>query len=313
MRAMAKRRAVVLVALALVLGLVPTASGQTSPMRAADGQWTGYVSFVGNGISFRGSFEFESAGGQLDGSFGWAGADVTVGGVVSGPDTRPRFDITSIVSSGIDVPDASGGGEIEFTAATCERLEGDGVFIDVSGRVDISSTVWWAVRRGTSPDVQPFFEALDALRQDVSDILDSLESGAIVVGGVYHRLLPSLIDAEELASQLARSEGCGEEFYRSVITSEVERLFLFALANPDIDVFTFGQLMITAARAGVIGSGNESGGLDDYARDAFDARLFKAIEDADSTELLMLAAIAEDLGWDQLAADAVFAYEEATG
>jgi hypothetical protein len=98
-----------------------------------------------------------------------------------------------------------------------------------------------------------------------------------------------------------------------VIASEVERLLLFALNNPDINVFDFGQLMVTSARASVIGSGNEAGGLDEVARGAFETRLNAAVEAADTTELLILGALAGDLGWEDLAQDALFAYEAADG
>jgi len=89
------------------------------------------------------------------------------------------------VSNGVDIPDVSGGGEIRFTAATCERLEGIGVNIDVEliGAADISEAVWWAVRSEAATDPTAFFEAFEALQVKVGDLLKSLEGGAVIAGG----------------------------------------------------------------------------------------------------------------------------------
>lgn len=300
----------------LVVTSVLPASAQTTELRAVEGNWSGFVSFISNNIPFRGSFEFVSAAGELEGSFQWASSTVSAAGVVSGPDTRPRFDLTSIVSSGIDVPDVTGGGEIEFTAATCERLEGTGVFIDVSGRVEVSSPVWWAVKSDTASDLAPFFNSLEALRVEVNEVLDGLESGAVILeGGVIGRIEPLVAEAESLASGLDRSEGCGIEFYRSVVASEVERLLLFALANPDLDVFTLGQILLTAVRAGVIGSGGEvdSSFLDTAAYDAVAGRIADAVAAEDTVALIILSAIAEDMGWADLEVAALVALTRLVG
>jgi hypothetical protein len=301
-----------LVLLVLVGTIAPAASAQTPSLRADEGEWSGHVSFVGGGIPFRGSFQFTSAGGVVEGSFGWSSDTVSVGGVVSGPDTMPRFDLTSVLTGGIDVPDVSGGGEIMFTAGTCERLEGTGVNIDVAQMVDISSIVWWAIRTTSAPDIGAFLDAYDTLRQEVADVLATLETGAVVLGGgVLGRIEPLLAEAERLASQLNRTEGCGIEFYRSIIAIEIGQLFDFLLANPNVNEFVLAQILLTAARAGLIGSGNEAGpsDLDAVAQGLLEVRIASAIEAADPVELLILALVAEDLGWDDLAADARFALE----
>lgn len=306
-----RSRALCLAGLLVLVTLVPPASAQTPTLRAADGDWSGHVSFVSGGIPFRGSFAFTSAGGEVEGSFGWSGGSVVVGGAVSGPDTMPRFDLTSVVSNGIDVPDVSGGGEIMFTAGTCERLEGTGVNIDVQQMVDSSSIVWWAVRSSAAPDIDAFLDAYDALRLEVAEVLDTLDGGVVLGGGVFARIEPLLAEAERLAAQLDRSEGCGSEFYRSVLASEVSRLFEYLFENPDVEAFLLAQILLTAARAGLIGSGNEAGpDANDLAvQDLLEARINAAIEAADTTELTYLSAIAEDLGYDELAADALFALE----
>ncbi len=285
-------------------------SAPASDFRAEPGDWSGFVSFLGGGLAFRGTFSFASADGEVDGTFGWSGPGVVIGGVVSGPDDMPRFDLTSVVSGGVDIADVSGGGEIEFTVATCERLEGTGVNIDVAQMVDIGSIVWWAVRTDTASDLGPFFDSLDSLRTEVNDIIDSLERGSVILGGgVVGRIEPLLVDAEALASQLDRTEGCGTEFYRSVIASQVERLLLHVLANPDVDVFTLGQVLLTAVRGGVIGSGSESDQsvLDGAAQELVADRIASAAESGNVPELEVLSWIAEDLGWDELAYEAVAA------
>lgn len=50
----------------LVVTSVLTASAQTTELRATEGDWSGFVSFVGNNIPFQGSFEFVSAAGELE-------------------------------------------------------------------------------------------------------------------------------------------------------------------------------------------------------------------------------------------------------
>lgn len=307
-------RASIVVVMAAVAG-VP-ASAQTAELRAVEGDWSGFVGFVGGGIPFQGGFSFTSAGGEVDGSFGWSGGSTVVGGVVGGPDTKPRFELTSVTSGGVAVPDVSGGGEIEFTAATCERLEGTGVNIDVAQMVDVGSIVWWAVRTGSASDLGSFFESLNALRDEVNDLLDRLESGAVILGGgVLGRIEPLLVESEELASELDRTENCGIEFYRSVIASEVERLLLFALSNGDIDVFTLGQILLTAVRAGVIGSGGESGPgvLDTASYDALAERIAAASSSSDTVELEILSVIAGDMGWVDLEAEAIVALMRIVG
>ncbi|MDR9451166.1 MAG: hypothetical protein RI637_08115, partial [Acidimicrobiia bacterium] len=102
------------VALACLLALVvPAASAQTPELRAAEGEWVGFISFRGTTAqtdqSFRGGFEFASAGGEVEGTFQWGGGVTQIGGVVSGPDTIPRFDLTSVMSNGVDIPDVTGG------------------------------------------------------------------------------------------------------------------------------------------------------------------------------------------------------------
>lgn len=309
-------RSVSLIVLALSVALVPAASAQTPVLRAAQGDWVGHVGFVGGGIPFRGSFQFTSSGGEVEGTFGWSSSTVVVGGVVSGPDTMPRFDLTSVISGGVDVPDVSGGGEIMFTAATCERLEGTGVNIDVAQMVEISSISWWAVRTTSVSDIGPFLDAYDALRLEIADVLSTLERGGIVLGGgVFERVEPLLAEAERLAARLGRTERCGLEFYRSLLAGEVGGLFAYLIANPDVEPFLLAQLLLTAARAGIIGSGSEAGpgDADLAAQGLLEARIAAAIEADDPTELLILVLVAEDLGWDGLAADARLALEAVGG
>ncbi|HEC11624.1 MAG TPA: hypothetical protein ENI86_18965 [Acidimicrobiales bacterium] len=262
--------------------------------------------------SARGSFEFTSVAGEVDGTFQWSSGEVTIGGVVGGSDAAPRFDLTSVVFQGTSIPDVSGGGEIRFTAATCERLEGEAVNIDVERMgVQIDEVVWWAIRRGASGDAGAFFESLQALREEVSDLLESLRAGRIDVGGVFGRVEPALVGAERLAAQLDRTEGCGSGFYRSVIASEIELLALYVLENPDLDAFQIGQLLITAARAGVIGSGTESepGVLEVELKGLLADRVAAAIAAEDTTELVLLGALAEELGWDDIAEQAALAMQ----
>jgi hypothetical protein len=304
-------------ALAVLLALaVPAASAQTPELRAAEGDWVGYISFRGTTAQTdqtpRGGFEFTSAGAEVEGTFHWGAGVTQIGGVVSGPDTMPRFDLTTVVSNGVDIPDVTGGGEILFTAASCERLEGTGVNIDVEmmGAAEISEIVWWAVRGEAASDPAAFFEAFEALQVKVGDLLKSLEGGAVIAGGgIGGQIEPLLAEAETLAAQLSRAEGCGLEFYRSVIAAEVQRLVDYILANPDVDVFTLGQVLLAAVRAGVIGSGSaaDSAGLEGAAQSLLADRIAAAADAEDVVELEVLSWMAEDLGWEDLAYDAIVA------
>jgi hypothetical protein len=89
----------------------------------------------------------------------------------------------------------------------------------------------------------------------------------------------------------------------------VARLVDFLLANPDLDVFTMGQILLSAVRAGVIGSGSEAGSGDVEAalQGLFADRIAAARQTESVSELEILLFIAEDLGWDDLAYDALAA------
>ena len=163
-----------LVASLMAVGVAP-AGGQGGELRAAEGTWLGRVSFVGNGIPFRGAFQFQSAAGQVDGDFEWAGGGAVLGGVVTGPDTMPQFILNYGTSRGIDIPDVTGGGEIQFLRATCERLEGIGV--NIAGRQTLTDIEWWAIREGATEDPEAFFDALESLQTEVNLLIDDLETG----------------------------------------------------------------------------------------------------------------------------------------
>lgn len=292
--------------------MAPAASAQTPEMRAVEGNWVGHISFRGTtnrtDQTFRGGFEFMSAGGEVEGTFQWGGGITQIGGVVEGPDTMPRFGLTSVVSNGVNIPDVSGGGEILFTAATCERLEGTGVNIGVERMgADISEIVWWAVRDGATSEPAAFFEAFEALQVKIGDLIKSLESGAVIVDGVGGQLEPLLAEAETLAARLGRTDGCGLEFYRSVIAAEVSRLIDAILANPDVGVYNLGQILLTAVRVGLIGGEAANPEVELAAHEVLAQRIQAAIEAEDFTELEILSLIAEDLGWDDLLYEAIYA------
>ena len=222
----------------LALGVGP-ASSQPDSLRAEEGNWVGRVSFVGNGIPFSGSFEFVSAGGTVDGEFGWAGGGAALGGTISGPDTMPVFTLTNGTSNGIVLPDVTGGGEIEFLRATCERLEGTGV--NIAGPMSVANIDWWAVREGAVEDPTAFFAALEALQTEVNLLIDDVTAGRVIIGDVFGDLEIAITQAEAAAAAMDRTVGCGLEFYRSIIAAEVSQLLDFVLANPDINAFDFAN------------------------------------------------------------------------
>ncbi|KAA3637220.1 MAG: hypothetical protein DWP92_08240 [Armatimonadetes bacterium] len=303
----------------VLAAVMPVATAQPSEISAGEGDWVGFVSFTGSSIngvpySFRGSFGFSSVGGELDGVFGWSGGDVAMEGVVSGPASMPRFELTGGVSRGVTLTDVSGGGEIQFTTSTCERLEGIGVNWDqvFAGAATITDVVWWAVRDGAATtDPGAFFEAVESLRIEISDIVRSLEAG-VAVASVADRVEPLIADAERLASSLNRSDGCGLAFYRSVIAAEVLQLVDFVLSDPTVGVLTFAQVMLMAVRTGVVGSGSETGGdsVETRARDAMAARIASAIATENAAQLDILARLASDMGWEDLEREAIIGIVE---
>ena len=94
-----------------------------------------------------------------------------------------------------------------------------------------------------------------------------------------------------------------------MIAAEVSRLIDFIVANPDVGVFTLGQILLTAVRAGLIGSGAEAANpeVELAAYGVLEQRIDAAIEADDVVELEILALIAEDLGWEDLELEALLA------
>ncbi len=287
--------------LALMAAVLP-ASAQTG-RRAAPGEWVGFVSFSTDVGDFRGGFEFESAGGELEGSFQWSGDQQVISGVVSGPDTMPRFDLTSVVLGGAAIPDVSGGGEVELIHAGCERIEGRGVNVDVARLVDMESVVWFAIRDGATTDPTAWFETMDGLRHDVSRIIDGILAGTAIHVGVLDGVADLIVAAEIMASAMARFDGCDDAFYRSIIAAEIQPLLGFLIQDPDVPILEWNRVVLMLVRVGVIGSGSETGSADadDSVLGAFEARLEAAIENEDEIALVLLAGLADMVGWADLA------------
>lgn len=72
-----------------------------------------------------------------------------------------------------------------------------------------------------------------------------------------------------------------------MIAAEVLRLVDYILANPDVDVFTLGQVLLVAVRAGVIGSGSDgaSADIEVAAQALLSERIAAAAEAEDVVEL----------------------------
>lgn len=288
-----------------VLGLgLPSAGSQPGELRASEGNWLGRVGFVSSGLVFRGAFQFQSAAGEVAGAFEWSSAGTVLGGTIAGPDTMPQFILTYGTSGGIEIPDVTGGGEIQFLRASCERLEGTGV--NIVGPQAISDIEWWAIREGATEDPEAFFESLEALQAEVNLLIDDVEAGRVIIGDVFTDLELAITDAEDLAADLDRTVGCGLDFYRSVIAAEVNRLLDFVLANPDINIFDFARIILAAVSAGLMGSGAEpfASDLTAQVQSVVADRIATAIENSDVVELMLLATLSEQLGWEGEAAQA---------
>lgn len=317
---MTKRRRLTAIAVTLfmMVGIVPVATAQPAGISAGEGDWIGFVSFIGAGPagpahSFQGSFGFTSAGGELDGTFGWASSGVSMAGVVTGPSTMPQFILTSGTTNGSPIPDVTGGGEIQFTASTCERLEGIGVNWDqvFANAATITDVIWWAVRDNVATDPGAFFEAVDALRSQVNDVVDGIIA-ASGVGVTLSQIAPLIAEAERVGSALNRSDGCGLAFYRSVIANEIARLVDWVITHPGISDAHFAEIMLMGVRAGLMGSGAETGAgsYESRARDATAARIAAAVAAMDRTALDYLAWLSADMGWDDLEREAILGIVE---
>lgn len=292
------------------------AAAQSDELRAVEGEWVGAISFIGVGLTGNtyetaGDFAFVSAGGSLEGTFQWSTVGTQIAGAVTGPDTRPRFELTSVISNGTPIPDVRGGGEVELLVATCERLEGTGrpdPGIPVSQDVE-----WWALRRDATGAADPgaFFDALGTLQSEVGLTIDDLESGRVILTAAFADLEAAIADAERIGAQLDRTEGCGLEFYRSLVAAQVRRLLDVLFADSDIPAHRVSLVLGMAVRAGLLGSGAEGGNpdLEAAARTLLEQRIADASDENDATGLTYLALIAEDLGYDDLAAQAQTAME----
>lgn len=289
-----------------VLGLaVPPATSQPPTLRAEPGEWVGFVSFRGADLPFAGRFSFTSAGGTLDGEFSWSGANTVLSGIVTGPDTMPQFVMTSVVSAGVNIPDVSGGGEVQFTAATCERIEGVGVNIQTTAPV--SDTVWWAVRRDStgSADIEAFFDAAARLQEQVDLLVDDIVNERMILSIALLDLRVALQAAEQLSDDLERTPSCGSEVYRSVVAGEVQRLLDFLLSNPEIESLVFAQTLLAIMNAGLVSPAGGVGiDIEVAVLDTLAARIRAAEAEGDVGALEIYAILAEDLGWLTLAAEA---------
>lgn len=92
-----------------------------------------------------------------------------------------------------------------------------------------------------------------------------------------------------------------------MIAAEVSRLIDAILANPDVGVYNLGQILLTAVRVGLIGGEAANPEVELAAHEVLAQRIQAAIEAEDFTELEILSLIAEDLGWDDLLYEAIYA------
>lgn len=306
------RRILALIVLLGVLAVSAPASGsQVAELEAGEGSWAGTVSFVGSSggvtAAFSGGFDMVVfADGSVEGTFGWsrAGASPIISGVIVGTASDIVFEITSVISNGVAIPDASGSGEVELTFVLCERIEGTAGRLDTSAVV--TNIVWWAVRDAAASASPGFLDATQELRVELNELIRTFEAtGAIA----FDELEVLLDEAEMLAAALPRTPQCGgDAFYRSIIAPELTQLLLaVALADPSVvDAATFERVVYAAARAGLIGfnpSVPSAAGLTSATLFGLDDRIEAAADSGDAESLEVYLTLAVMFGWtDQEAA-----------
>lgn len=280
------------------------AAAQPGP-RIGQGSWTGYVSFSTEVGVFRGGFDIVSVGGTLDGVFSWTGP-ATIAGEISGPDTRPRFDVTQASSGGVIIRDASGSGEVRLTHTTCERVEGVAENIEAAQFIDFGTVVWFAVRDGVMPDVTSFFDTIELLRQRAGEIAEDLANNVAATEATLLGLGILVREAEELASRAARFDECSDlGEYRSVIAAELAPILEALAANTELFAVEWARVVLNLSMDGII-----DGDAEVALRENLSLRLENAVLDDDLLAIELLGGLADLMGWFDLADAADLLLEE---
>lgn len=312
-----RRRIAVVSAVAVLALSTLTASAQQ--LAAEEGAWEGMVSFRGQAFNFDGTFtgEFEMlvlADGSVEGTFFWSNASrgitTEVFGAVTGTAAEIRFEISELLSNGVSIDGASGGGDIELTFVTCERIEGTASRVDTAAV--ISAVNWFAIRASAAsiaPDVLAELRSLEVLVAEV--VRDFQDTGSLDLGA----LDAVLADAERLGALLERSAACESEaaFFRSLIADDLEPLLELVVGDGlvpggDVSPAVFSEIVLAALRAGLFGSAGSGTIYDEFVPLAIMDRIEAAAASDDGEALEIYLALTIMLGYEDLvqqAADAI--------
>ena len=319
-----RRWTTVVTAVACLALLTVGASAQQ--LAADEGVWQGQVSFRGESGDFDGRFAGTFslnvlADESVEGSFGWTntsgGTSTAIGGVIVGTSSEIRFEITDVVSNGVSIDGASGGGDVELTFVSCERIEGRAAQLDTSARV--SEVIWFAVRDSVASLSPGVLAALAELGEQVNDVLVDYRATGVLDFGL---LDGALNQAEELGVALERSAACEGDaaLFRSLIAADLEPLLELVVGDglvpgdANVSAFVFQEIVFAALRAGLFGSGaagTPPGSIyDDLVQVTIDERIDAAAARGDLDALSIYWSMSTMLGYEDLEAKAAAAIVE---
>ena len=315
-----RRWTAVVTALACLALLTVGASAQQ--LAPDEGVWQGRVSFRGQSGDFDGTFAgtFELAvlaDDSVDGTFAWSnasgGVSTEIGGVIVGAASEIRFEITDVVSNGVPIDGASGGGDVELTFVSCERIEGRAARLDTPAR--ISEVIWFAIRDAVASLSPGVLAALAELGEQVNDVLADYQATGMLDAGILDAVLNQ---AEVLGAALERSAACEGEaaLFRSLIAADLEPLLDLVVGDglvpgdPNVSAFDFQEIVFAALRAGLFGDGAGGSFYDDLVWAAIDGRIDAAATGGDLDALSIYWSMSAMLGYEDLESKAAAAIVE---
>lgn len=299
-----------------------------------------FYSLTQTDAGFNGTFDLTALGGELDGTFQYDGGGIqesvfTDGGWFTSTSTGIIFGgaeapVMSIETMELEVHTDAGGqiltqnrvltpadvGPMELpvriTFASCERVEGDAsrsyqeAVESAGGSARVPEQTWLALRTGSVPDAATAFEDQVAmLTEDAYFLLADARAGDPIDASEWQELVDR---GAQLLAAIGRADECGgvaRPLHRNIVARWVTDLLVLVLEDPgSFGLNTVAQVLSLAYESGAIGSGAGTAEADELEADAIEnieMRLEAAIAAGDTTELIVIAALAEQMGWRSIA------------
>jgi hypothetical protein len=233
--------------------------------------------------------------------------------VIVGAASEIRFEITDVVSNDVPIDGASGGGDVELTFVSCERIEGRAARVDTPAR--ISEVIWFAVRDSVASLSPGVLAALAELGEQVNDVLVGYQATGVLDVGLLDAVLNQ---AEVLGAALERSAACEAEaaLFRSLIAADLEPLLDLVVGDglvpgdPNVGAFEFQEIVLAALRSGLFGAGAAGNLYDDLVWVTIDERIDAAAAGGDLDALSIYWSMSTMLGYEDLESKAAAAIIE---